>query len=391
LNTSGTERAAITYVNSADAVYHYTAAGGNLFNLVGGNVGTGTTAPLGKLTVEGDGSVNNSSGLIRIANTGGSTWGGIALVDGQTTVTNASNYYLIGRAATLTDRVMSLHIPTAGNYGSGAEPKVAFYSTGADMLFSVEATTGTAYHKGNVGIGTTSPQKKLEVITGNTDYASVGVAALGVGQWTGIHFGYRENNQNYRKSAIVFERTDLTANDAQGKIHILNGPQGGAGSATLSDAKITIGEGGYVGIGSTAPARRLDVVEGNVQIIANFTNTSTTSARIKFTDANTGAENVNIGAVGTRMAMWTNNAERVSILSGGNVGIGTTNPAARLHVSGTLRVDNAGSAPTTTEPFEPGGVSGYYGANQTYLLGSPNAWLAINVSGTAYVIPLYTE
>jgi hypothetical protein len=58
LNTSGTERAAITYINSVDGVYHYTAAGGNLFNLVGGNVGIGTTGPSYKLHVEG-----NTSGI----------------------------------------------------------------------------------------------------------------------------------------------------------------------------------------------------------------------------------------------------------------------------------------------------------------------------------------
>jgi hypothetical protein len=53
LNTSGTERAAITYVNSADAVYHYTAAGGNIFNLVGGSVGINTTSPSNALHVVG--------------------------------------------------------------------------------------------------------------------------------------------------------------------------------------------------------------------------------------------------------------------------------------------------------------------------------------------------
>ena len=54
LNTSGTERAAITYINSADAVYHYTTSGGNIFNLVGANVGVGTISPAYKLDVTGE-------------------------------------------------------------------------------------------------------------------------------------------------------------------------------------------------------------------------------------------------------------------------------------------------------------------------------------------------
>jgi hypothetical protein len=244
------------------------------------------------------------------------------------------------------------------------------------------------------------------------------------------------------------------------------------------------GVAGNVGIGTNDPGRRLDVREGNVQIVANFQNTSTTSSRIKFTDANTGAENVNIGAIGTRLAMWTNNTERMSIVSGGNVGIGVTNPlsklqsqvtsntsalflvnstggggsyvdldfntydpyqagyanpgatirviddgaysgditfrtkgasigasqtervrikasngnfgigtnspAAKLHVNGTLRVDNGGDAPGTNTPFDPGAVEAYYGGSQTTILGRPDDWLLINVSGTDFVIPLYT-
>ena len=117
---------------------------------------------------------------------------------------------------------------------------------------------------GNVGIGTDTPQKPLEVISPQNGYASIG-RQMSVGSYSGIHFGYLEpGNTSYRKSAIVFERTDLTSNDAQGKIHILNGPQGNSGSADLTDAKLTIAENGNVGIGTSSPSVNLDV-EGIIQ------------------------------------------------------------------------------------------------------------------------------
>lgn len=113
---------------------------------------------------------------------------------------------------------------------------------------------------GNVGIGTSTPQRKLDVISGANNFVSVGISQMSVGQWAGIGFGYAEGANNlYRKAAIVFERTDLTANDAQGKVHILNGPQGNANSATLADSKLTIAENGNVGIGTTSPGAKLDV------------------------------------------------------------------------------------------------------------------------------------
>ena len=60
-------------------------------------------------------------------------------------------------------------------------------------VLSVNNTNST------IGLGTTNPQRSLEVIGPQDGYVSVGVRTMGVGKFTGIHFGYRENNNLYRK------------------------------------------------------------------------------------------------------------------------------------------------------------------------------------------------
>ena len=141
--------------------------------MANGNVGIGHTVPKSKLSIVSDGSVNTYSGVIGIENTASDKWASITLTDDIDTANASSNYYLIGRGSTYAQRYMSFHVPTAANYGSGSQPKFVFASTGGDILCSVEASTGDAYHKGNVGIGTVAPgASRLKVynstVTGNT-------------------------------------------------------------------------------------------------------------------------------------------------------------------------------------------------------------------------------
>jgi hypothetical protein len=119
---------------------------------------------------------------------------------------------------------------------------------------------GTTTLTGNVAINTTTAYKPLEVWSNSNDYVSVGVRSLSGGQFSGIHFGYVEGNDTYRKSAIVFQRTDYGLGDASGKIHFLNvSPALGSTSANLSYARMTINSNGNVGVNDTLPSSTLSV------------------------------------------------------------------------------------------------------------------------------------
>ena len=119
----------------------------------------------------------------------------------------------------------------------------------------------TILSDGKVGIGTSNPQYSTDFVSASDSYATVAAATIGIGNFTGIHFGYREENTDYRKSGIVFERTTSAA---VGKIHILNDIAADPGSMALSDAKLTISDNGYVGIGTRSPDSILDIEGGNI-------------------------------------------------------------------------------------------------------------------------------
>ena len=176
---------------------------------------------------------------------------------------------------------------------------------------------------GNVGIGTTGPNEKLEV-NGNIKLSSTaGQTATPSYIWLGNDYS---NGQTRDKLKIYLynsgtEQYGFTVGD-QSDIQYHSNQE--HDFYVANSLKVRISQSGNVGIGTTNPAAKLNIESPLGSDIA-FRLTQTSKNWWEF--KNTGGTNdLNLSdAFGTY----------VTFKNGGNVGIGTTNPSAKLDVAGT--------------------------------------------------------
>ena len=129
--------------------------------------------------------------------------------------------------------------------------------------------------------------------------------------------------------------------------------------------QLRISSSGYVGIGNNNPGGLLDLSSNTYSIMYVRTTNSTANSSIRVVASNnneggflandneiscfSGNSTLGFAAYGANAIRFnTNGVERMAILSGGDVGIGTTTPAKRLHVDGTIRYTNRPAAGTIT-------------------------------------------
>ena len=114
---------------------------------------------------------------------------------------------------------------------------------------------------------------------------------------------------------------------------------GGVENATVD--VMTLKGNGNVGIGTTSPNAKIDLVGGDVTGGLKISADKVTSAFFAFgADANeTRITSTSYGGY-KPLTIHTGGSEKMRITSAGNVGIGTTSPAQKLHVAGNMRLQN---------------------------------------------------
>jgi hypothetical protein len=325
-----------------------------------GLVGIGTSSPSSKLHVV------SSSGENKI-------------ISEATAASQQASMSLIVQAATPGQTVIYMGKTGATTNGQlGYDP-----NTDAMTMFTNNAERMRIDSSGNVGIGTTSPEDKLSVVgTTNREYVRVESTFSSSGSEAGIRLKtagtngkeYLIFNANTEGSLRIYDATAAsermridssgnvgigTSSPTNGKLEVTNASstvptgffrntsgsgnspsltvQGGANNAAPNfsvldyngNTDFVVQGAGNVGIGTSSPATKLDVL-GSINSGVRVSDGTATGIIYASSEA------TNSIVVGTTtnhpLVLYTNNAPRITIDSSGNVGIGTSSPANLLHL-----------------------------------------------------------
>ena len=396
-------RAWNTYVNSSDkyTIRDDTGATDRITIDTSGNVGIGTVSPGYKLDVNGDArfysgnSVYTIDGLFNANATPVvvTTPGGVGRIKLGYYDQGGGQYW--GRLGFVGNTNWSLGTAAGGDsFGIGRN-----YS-GADILID---------NTGNVGIGTTEPSSKLHVTGASDDLVRIGngsVNPVGAGQLA-IYPAIGDAAISLDGANVINAGNLFFRGGGAPLAQIYGGASGtyeaGKGGYLsfhtvpyqgVVTEQMRILYNGNVGIGTTNPGAKLDINSGGTTKMLLGANTSNTNYNaISLNGDNT--DNARIGMTGGGSAdgrlyldavtnitfrPGSSATQAMTILSGGNVGIGTTAPKNKLDVEGGA-VIGATYSGTNTAPSNGILVQGNVGIGTT----SPGTKLDVDGSITQSV------
>jgi hypothetical protein len=351
-----------------------------------GNVGVGTTSPSSKLHVVGDILASAASGnrsVVLTTNNANAALNTIAGT-GAELATDGTNQNIAFRTGVST----RMYIKSDGSVGIGttnpihklevagnisinggtyldfANGDVRFVnSSGLLSVQTYSVSTGLSTKMvvtgaGNVGIGTTAPTVPLQIVNTNATISMTNSTAFAVDTGSRIFLGGKYNTAGTTTpfAWLIGAKENATDDNQAGYLSFTTTENGGGFAE-----RMRITSTGNVGIGTTSPARKLQVEVGSTaQGGQNWSHSNgTVFARLGIVNPGVN-NNTEFGSASNNdLVLLTVNAEKMRITTAGNVGIGTTSPGAKLFVQSSV---------SSTEPtmfVQSGTGAGQYGMIST--------------------------
>jgi len=188
---------------------------------------------------------------------------------------------------------------------------------------------------GNVGIGTTSPEHLLSIygtpvldgalnvvqkISSNASYLTAPTSGIGFGA------NWASGGNNAVLSGIAGGKENTNNSDFAGVLIFYTRPNGGNHTEHMRITSV-----GSVGIGTTSPVAKLDV-NGTSNFAANVYHSI--GGQKFFAGSGGTYAYIYTGTTALNFINGNDTSTLMTLLNGGNVGIGTTSPTAKLDVSG---------------------------------------------------------
>lgn len=325
-----------------------------------GLVGIGTSIPqIYKLSIEGDNALNVS---------GFSTLGTVY----ATGVSTFSDDLNVGSNITFDSSTGTVNATTFSGSASGLTD---IYAIAVDGWYvdSINSGIGTVF---NIGAGTTQPEHKLHVIgdakvtgiltatgfsgfgTGITDIPKTSVGATDANTAGAVI--HRDSEGGFSAGIITATLSGIatTALNLSDAANITTGTISTdrlTGSYDIGITGSVVGSSSTVGVGTVVADNEIRVgtgitlnSAGDMRLAGITTIGSTSTIELKTSELENSVE-VSSNATGKLVNRisdtnasfaWINdgNTEIVTLLNGGNLGIGKVDPAHKLHVEGTLNV-----------------------------------------------------
>lgn len=249
---------------------------------------------------------------------------------------------------------------------SSTAPQLTLTDASATSVpFNLRSINGTLY------LSTSSPSTFSTTTTSALAVnGTTGALTLGSGVLSGapsplLKFGsYYDNAGDVSVSHIDLYGGTYGLGVSAGQLNIIAGSAGGQAfftNANLTTPAAVITSGGLMGIGTTTP-------RAGQLTVASSTGPQLTLSDASATQPSWSLRSINGAlyfATSSLTTFATSSDTRFSILSSGNIGIGTTTPTQRLSISGTgstpVVIDGTGGGSVTMQFTSAGTSRGYWG------------------------------